>query len=179
MLNNETIKFLLPYIKGTVAKVLGKRLDHNIEDVVNDTLAALSAGGLERFEGRSSLKAYAMTSAKNNAVNFKARMRNHGHESVDHTDGGSDQGAEYVGNMLEGCNGQLTVERSAKATSLAFALECLLDTDEAEFMQAMLTGTTAGDAATQVGWSAAKGSRKRKALTAYLAEYVSTGKWEE
>jgi DNA-directed RNA polymerase specialized sigma24 family protein len=179
MLNNETIAFLLPFITGTVAKILGGRLTADIEDVANDTVAAMLSGGLERFEGRASLKAYAMTSARNNALNFKARVRNTDHDSITATDATSDKGEAPTGVILADTDGRHTVERSSKAASLAFALECLLDTDESDFMGHLLAGTGSNDAAALVGWSQAKGSRKRKSLTAYLAAYVADGKWEE
>ena len=176
--NTATIEFLLPYITGTVARVLGKRHSADVSDVANDTVIALLTGGLERHEGRASLKAYAMTSAKNRALKFKRFHRNHGHDSVNGTDAGSDEG-ESVGTILTDSDGRHTVERSAQESGLEFALECLLETDESEFMRALLAGESNEDAAKAVGWSPAKGTRQRKKLTAYLAEWLAKGKWEE
>ena len=176
--NNDTIEFLLPYITGTVARVLGKRHAADVGDVANDTVIALLSGGLERHEGRASLKAYAMTSARNRALKFKKRWRNHGHESVNGTDAGSDED-ETVGTILTDTDGRNTVERASQAAGLEFALDCLLESDESEFMRALLAGVSNEDAAKAVGWSPAKGTRLRKKLTAYIAKWLATGKWEE
>ena len=176
---NATIEFLLPYITGTVARVLGNRHSADVSDVANDTVIALLTGGLERHEGRASLKAYAMTSAKNRALKFKRFHRNHGHASVNGTDADSDDGETVVGTILQDTDGRHTVERSAQESGLEFALECLLEGEESEFMRALLAGETNEDAAKSVGWSPAKGTRQRKKLTAYLAEWLASGKWEE
>ena len=176
--NTATIEFLLPYITGTVARVLGTRHAADVSDVSNDTVIALLTGGLERHEGRASLKAYAMTSAKNRALKFKRFHRNHGHASVNGTDADSDEG-ESVGTILTDTDGRHVVERSAQESGLEFALACLLDTDESGFMRALLAGESNEDAAKAVGWSPAKGTRQRKKLTAYLAEWLAKGKWEE
>jgi RNA polymerase sigma factor (sigma-70 family) len=172
MLNaNETIAALLPKIERTVTKILGRTHGADIGDVVNDTVCALLAGGLERHEGRASLAAYAMTSAQNNAIDFLKRHRNHGHKSVSATDETADEG-ETCGITLEGPDGRNVVARQSEQAALTYALDHLLDADEAAFMAALLTGKTATEAGAAQGWSKPTASRRQKELTAYLAHHV-------
>ena len=178
MLNaNETIESLLPAIERTVAKIMGRTHAADVGDVVNDTVIALLSGGLERHEGRASLRAYAMTSAQNKALHFLKRHRNHGHASISHTDcqAGED---DNPGQVLTGQDGRHTVERAEMAAGLTFAVEVLLEGEEATFMQALLAGESNEAAAKAAGWSPAKGTRQRKALTAYIKRYLTTGEWE-
>jgi RNA polymerase sigma factor (sigma-70 family) len=178
MLNNETIENLLGAITGTVGRIMGRKYAADVEDIANDTMVALVAGGLERHNGTASLKAYAMTSARNNAIDFMKRHRNKNHDSVSATDETAGEG-ETCGVTLEGPDGRNTVERSSQESALEFALECLLDAQESRFMTALLAGATATAAGKAEGWSKPTASRRQKELTAYLAEYVASGKWEE
>jgi len=170
---NETITELLPAITGTVAKVLGPHRSADVGEVVNDSVVRMLSGGLERFESRGKLRAYAMTSARNQAIDYLRAARNKGHESISATDESGDEG-ETTGLVLAGVDGRATVERSEAQAALNFALECVLESDESEFMSDLLQGVTQADAGAKQGWSAATATRRRKDLTDYLRNYLAT-----
>lgn len=179
MLNaNETITELLPAITGTVAKILRNRQPEDVGEVVNDCIVRMLSGGLDRYESRGALKAYAMTSAKNQALDYLKAARNNGHASINPTDESGEDGGTPVGLTLTGDDGRVAVQRAEAEAGLAFALECLLETDESEFMADLLQGMNQADAGTKQGWSPATATRRRKELTAYLNRYLETGKWE-
>jgi len=177
MLNaNETITELLPAITGTVARILRNR-PSDVGEVVNDSIVKMLSGGLERYESRGALKAYAMTSAKNQALDYLKASRNKGHTSINPTDESAEEGAT-VGLTLTGDDGRVAVQRAEAFAGLNFALECVLETDESEFMADLLQGAPQAEAGARQGWSPAKATRKRQELTAYLNRYLATGKWE-
>jgi hypothetical protein len=55
---------------------------------------------------------------------------------------------------------------------LNFALECVLEADESEFMTDLLQGMPQADAGAKQGWSPATATRRRKELTDYLNKHV-------
>jgi RNA polymerase sigma factor (sigma-70 family) len=173
MLNaNDTITELLPAITGTVARILGTR-SADVGEVVNDCIVRMLSGGLERYESRGALRAYAMTSAKNQALDYLKAARNNGHTSINPTDDQGDDGAP-VGLTLTGADGRVAVERSEAMAGLNFALECVLEADESEFMTDLLQGMAQADAGAKQGWSPATATRRRKELTDYLNNYLAT-----
>lgn len=173
MLNaNDTITELLPAITGTVGRILKNR-SHDVGEVVNDCIVKMLSGGLERFESRGALKAYAMTSAKNQALDYLKSARNNGHTSVSPTDDSGEEG-EATGLVLTGNDGRATVERSEQMAALNFALECVLESEESEFMADLLQGMPQAEAGAKQGWSPATTVRRRKELTDYLNNYLHT-----
>jgi RNA polymerase sigma factor (sigma-70 family) len=186
MLNaNETITELLPAITGTVAKILRNRQPEDIGEVVNDCIVRMLSGGLERYESRGALRSYAMTAAKNQALDYLKAARNKGHDSINPTDtsvpseaASGDHNADRLGVTLTGVDGREVVEREQAMAGLNFALECVLEADESEFMADLLRGVSQADAGAKQGWSPATATRRRKELTDYLNNYLATGDWE-
>lgn len=177
MLNtNEIIESLLPAITGTVGRILKNR-SHDVGEVVNDCVVRMLSGGLDRFESRGALKAYAMTAAKNQALDYLKASRNKGHNSISPTDDSGEEN-EATGLVLTGDDGRLAVQRAEQMASLGFALECVLEADESEFMGDLLQGMAQAEAGAKQGWSPATTVRRRKELTAFLHNYLATGDLE-
>lgn len=176
--SNLAIIALLPAIRGTVAKILGP-FSTSIDDIVNDTVVSLLAGGMERHDGRASLKGYACRAARNKALNHKTRACNRmGHDSVNGTDYDKGEDSAPEGVILGGVDGRIELERAQEASDLTRAMatvaagRALLSADEQAFMDALETGVKIKDAGSLVGWTPVQATRRRVKIFGQLRTYA-------
>jgi DNA-directed RNA polymerase specialized sigma24 family protein len=178
MLNNtDTILSLMPAIRATVALVLGHS-HPDIEDVTNDVVVSMLDGGLEGHSGAASLKSFVTISARNAALNWRARHCNSRRgASVNMTDfdkgegegeGGGRSGDDDLGVSIDDLgDGAAQMERVLDLARLEVAIE-VLEADAATFVRALLDGATCKEAGALVGWSAPTATRRRVEIFDHL-----------
>lgn len=162
--NNNEITSLLPAIRATVAKVIGASRPDMIDDVVSDTVVKLLSGGLDRCDGRASLKTWATITAKNTALDAIGHSRcKRGHDTIDQ-DSDSDEGAAAPIQLVSGVASQ---ERALEASRLLAAIDAL-EASERTMMLAIADGATPTEAGRLVGLGHSQAARKVASLREQL-----------
>jgi RNA polymerase sigma factor (sigma-70 family) len=179
--NNETITAVLPAIRLTVARFVPRTAmgrDEMIEDLTNDVVVKLLAGGLDKCDGRASAKSWATIVARNTVLdsirlhrNAKAHTDTNHSDFVPNTDSLSEgESNTYHGTIIAGPDGQEVAEAAIENSRLQAAMLALLDAQECSFMIALARGVDAKTAGEANGWSKATSSRRKAAILATLSE---------
>jgi RNA polymerase sigma factor (sigma-70 family) len=176
---NEIISLLLPSIRATVGRIVGEKNAGMVDDLVNDTVVRLLAGGLDRCDGRASAKSWVTICARNVCLDYvRTSYVKRSHVGVCTTginepkkDAGEGAKGTFHGLILDG-EGEEDAERAYEAHKLQAAMAELLSAEEQTFIFAIADGASLEEAVCAAGlpWSKATASRRHKAIRALLSE---------
>jgi RNA polymerase sigma factor (sigma-70 family) len=178
MLNNTStiIAALLPNIRATVARIVGERNPDAIDDLVNDTVVRLLAGGLDRCDGRASAKSWVTICARNVCIDYvRTSYVKQGHDTINMTDYEALDYADNAVNSTMGIQldgeGEDVAERSYEASKLEDAMSKLLSAQEQTFIKAIADGATLDAAVCEAGlsWSRPTATRRHRAIRELLS----------
>lgn len=166
---NHTNKFtaeILLSMRLSVGREIGTTHESDVKDCVQDACVKAWVNMASFDADKGTFKTWCCTIAKNVAKNWRAAKRNHGHDSVGHTD--EDGEAAPLVDTLIGEDGRAEALRTEEAQWLAGALETLTD-EERTFIMAINDGMGQTEAGALVGWSPATATRRRRAIAEKLA----------